>query len=431
MYPLWDSVIEPVIRAAGGRRLVEIGALRGETTIRMLDALGPDSEVHVIDPVPEFDPSEHEEKFRGRYVFYRDLSLNVLPDAPPFDVALIDGDHNWYTVYNELRLLRETSRRAGEPLPVLILHDVLWPYGRRDLYYEPSQIPEEFRQPHARRGMRPDRKKLLPKGGMNVTLHNAETEGGRRNGVMTALDDFMAEHDRPLRRVVVPIYFGLAVVVEQELLDRRPGARSRARSTREPGRDARSARALGADPARRRRVRAQHRSRPQRAARPGAGPLPGPAPQLPARRPLHRQRGPHPVPARLLRRVAGRPSTEILPEPEGRAPQAIRPARASARRGPGRRRRRARSGFRVRRRRGATGCLRWQAPRPTMLTGRVTGDFVECATGRGGAGIYLRGCLEAHEDLDRQVWVADPFRASPPAGAAGGPARPGRRCGPT
>ena len=26
--------------------------------------------------------------------------MNVLPDAGAFDVALVDGDHNWYTVYN-------------------------------------------------------------------------------------------------------------------------------------------------------------------------------------------------------------------------------------------------------------------------------------------------------------------------------------------
>ena len=31
-------------------------------------------------------------------------------------------------------------------------------------------------------------------------MYNAVIEGGPRNGVMTALDDFIAEHDRPLRR---------------------------------------------------------------------------------------------------------------------------------------------------------------------------------------------------------------------------------------
>ena len=49
-------------RRPRARRIVEIGALRGETTALMLEKLGPDTELHVIDPVPEFDPAEHEKQ---------------------------------------------------------------------------------------------------------------------------------------------------------------------------------------------------------------------------------------------------------------------------------------------------------------------------------------------------------------------------------
>ncbi|MCB0959970.1 MAG: class I SAM-dependent methyltransferase, partial [Acidimicrobiales bacterium] len=94
MFPFWESIVAPVIRATGAKRFVEIGALRGETTVKMLADLGDDAELHVIDPVPEFDPSVHERRFGGRYVFHRDLSLNVLEHIGAMDVALIDGDHN-------------------------------------------------------------------------------------------------------------------------------------------------------------------------------------------------------------------------------------------------------------------------------------------------------------------------------------------------
>lgn len=223
MFPFWEVAVAPVLQAADVRRLVEIGALRGENTRQIIDRLGPRTELHVIDPLPDFDPAEHEREFGGQYVFHRDLSLNVLGGLPPMDAALVDGDHNWYTVVNELRLLREGSRRHGAPLPVLILHDVAWPYGRRDLYYDPDTIPDEFRQEWRRKGMEPGRKGLLPfGGGLNPTMANARVEGGPRNGVRTALDDFVAEHDRPLRVVVVPIYFGLAIVAEVERLERQP-----------------------------------------------------------------------------------------------------------------------------------------------------------------------------------------------------------------
>ena len=41
MFPFWDLAIAPILDAIGARRVVEIGALRGETTTRMLERLGP------------------------------------------------------------------------------------------------------------------------------------------------------------------------------------------------------------------------------------------------------------------------------------------------------------------------------------------------------------------------------------------------------
>ena len=161
MFPFWDDVIAPLIEAVDARRVIEIGALRGETTVRMLARLGADCELHVIDPLPQFDPAEHEEAFPGQYIFHLGISHDVLPTLPAADVALVDGDHNWYTVYNELKMLAATAREADVPLPLLICHDVCWPYGRRDLYYEPSRIPKEFRLRHGRAGMLPGVSNLL------------------------------------------------------------------------------------------------------------------------------------------------------------------------------------------------------------------------------------------------------------------------------
>jgi hypothetical protein len=223
VFPLWDLIIAPVLEAAEVRRIVEIGALRGDNTRQIIDRLGPETVLHVIDPLPDFDPAEHEREFGGQYVFHRDLSLNVLGGLPPVDAALIDGDHNWYTVFNELRLLAEVARAHDAPLPLLILHDVGWPYGRRDLYYDPTTIPDEFRQPFRQAGMRPGREELMADGsGMSAGLCNAEREGGDRNGVMTALEDWMAASPTPLRLVEVPIYFGLAIVAATERLERQP-----------------------------------------------------------------------------------------------------------------------------------------------------------------------------------------------------------------
>ena len=61
---------------------------------------------------------------------------------------MIDGDHNYYTVSEELRLIGE--RAPGSELPLLLFHDVRWPHGRRDDYFDVAQIPE--REPPFGRG---------------------------------------------------------------------------------------------------------------------------------------------------------------------------------------------------------------------------------------------------------------------------------------
>ena len=63
---------------------------------------------------------------------------------------MIDGDHNYFTVSEELRLIGE--RAPGAELPLLLFHDVCWPHGRRDDYFDPEQIPAD--EPPRGRGRR-------------------------------------------------------------------------------------------------------------------------------------------------------------------------------------------------------------------------------------------------------------------------------------
>jgi cephalosporin hydroxylase len=410
MFPLWDVAIAPVLHAAGARRVVEIGALRGETTVRMLDDLGPDAELHVIDPAPQFDPAEHERAFPGRYQFHRGLSLDVLPTLGPVDAALIDGDHNWYTVYNELRLLAEGARRHGTDLPVLILHDVGWPYGRRDLYYDPERIPAEFRQPYARAGINPGMKRLHPRKGLNPTMCNAEEEGGPRNGVMTALEDFLAEHPRPVRTLVIPIYFGLVIVTEEDRITARPELE--AALARLESAEGRSELLEVAEATRLRAMVFQHTDhfrRDLRADRAVARHLALLKDAL-----LNRHYLENEVRLSLL--------TAKGDQPRGSAAELRDPVRA------------AQDGYRKleRQRFAPAGPDDGTAPSflPYAAMGKgqldhlqasldalrqddVTGDLVECGTGRGGSAIFMRAYLDSHEVAETRVWVVDRFRSSP------------------
>src|SRR5439155_759522 len=74
------------------------------------------------------------------------MSIDALPVIEPSDVYVIDGDHNYFTVSEELRLVALRGHERW-PFPLVVLHDVWWPWGRRDCYYDEENIGEENRQP--------------------------------------------------------------------------------------------------------------------------------------------------------------------------------------------------------------------------------------------------------------------------------------------
>lgn len=208
----WETVIEPLLDAADAGVVVEVGSWRGETTEKLLDWAAPRrARVHAIDPRPRFDVAEMQEEYPESFVFHHELSVDALPKIAKPEVALLDGDHNWYTVVNELRLLAGASR-AGR-FPLTLLHDIGWPYGRRDLYYDPDAIPAAHRKTHAASGLFPGEPEPQEGKGLNRHLENAIRENGPENGVMTAVEDFLAETDRKLEFRAIPGIHGLGILV--------------------------------------------------------------------------------------------------------------------------------------------------------------------------------------------------------------------------
>ena len=96
-------------------------------------------------------------------------------------------------MYHELHAIQQRAAELKLAFPLIFLHDIDWPYGRRDLYYDPSTIPAEFRHRYAKKGIAPGRSELLDSGGFNLHLDNATHEGGPRNGVLTAIEDFRGD----------------------------------------------------------------------------------------------------------------------------------------------------------------------------------------------------------------------------------------------
>ncbi len=212
--------------AATARVIVEVGIASGATTTRLLEwADAHNAVVHGIDPAPVVDVDELKTRSGARFVFHRARSLDALPTIRDADVVLIDGDHNWYTVHGELQALARVAHEERRPYPLTLLHDVDWPYGRRDMYHDPETIPAEHRQPHSKGGILPGVAELAGERGVNRRVQNALVEGTPRNGVRTAVEDFLAETDVSLEWSSVPGFCGVGILADQALLDRTPELR--------------------------------------------------------------------------------------------------------------------------------------------------------------------------------------------------------------
>ena len=123
----------PCLDAAGAGSVAEIGAFAGDLT-RVLVAWAP-----VPTPGPAIDPAPQDglvalDREYPELTLVRETSLEALPKIELPDAIVIDGDHNYFTVSEELRLIGE--RAPGAELPLLLFHDVCWPHARRDDYFD-------------------------------------------------------------------------------------------------------------------------------------------------------------------------------------------------------------------------------------------------------------------------------------------------------
>lgn len=208
MNRMWNNIIFPLINELKPKYIVEVGSQKGTNTMSMLEYCEKnDACLTCIDPFPLFDVDSLKSKYGEKFDMVEDLSLNVLSKLNNYDFVLLDGDHNWYTVYNELKQIERNFNQNSFPL--IIFHDVSWPYARRDLYYNPENIPSEFRNEYKKKGIFPGESKLLDFGGLNRHLYNATEENTPKNGVLTAIEDFLNETNLNLTFKVLNAFNGL------------------------------------------------------------------------------------------------------------------------------------------------------------------------------------------------------------------------------
>lgn len=214
MERLWSHHVGPLIREIAPARICQIGAGDGWTTRHLLDhARRTGGHVEIVEPRPSAalrallaasDPMAH--------TLHEATDRDAIPHFAPCDVVLLDGDPNWQTVTAALSRLEAHAGAAA--MPVVLVHGAGWPYARRDGYSDPTALGEP--RPHAYRGMLPGLAELVD-AGVGGERANALEEGGPANGVLTAVEDFVAPR-RGVHLWVLPLFGGLAIIVPQRRL---------------------------------------------------------------------------------------------------------------------------------------------------------------------------------------------------------------------
>jgi hypothetical protein len=124
----FSGIILPCLAAAGSREIVEIGAEFGGMSQLLADyAAAAGGRLTSIDPAPKDSFVEWARSAAVRHV--PELSLAAIPEQRGVDAWVVDGDHNWYTVYHETHAIAERAREDGKPL-LVFYHDVGWPWAR-------------------------------------------------------------------------------------------------------------------------------------------------------------------------------------------------------------------------------------------------------------------------------------------------------------
>jgi hypothetical protein len=208
----FEELIFACLDAAGARSVVEVGAEEGLFTRRLLEwGERSDAAVYAVDPAPRPELSQLADESERVHLIEK-LSLDALEEIEPADAYLLDGDHNYFTVFHELDIIDRRAQEVEHDY-LVVLHDVCWPSGRRDMYYDPEGLPADAVHPHSfDKGVVPESDEAVDggfhgAGSFGWALH----EGGPENGVLTAVEDFLGKHPE-LELRTVPAVFGLGVV---------------------------------------------------------------------------------------------------------------------------------------------------------------------------------------------------------------------------
>jgi len=214
MHRFWNVAFKDILTAWKPRHIVEIGSKDGKNSRNLVSFCREHGcKLTIVDTAPQFDINDLDPNLTIEIEVISDLSLNALNKIDSFDTVLLDGDHNYYTIFNELKMIEKNS---NDRKSLVLLHDMNWPYARRDMYYNPSNIPDEFKHPYKKSRISQTSSELVEQQGINGHLNNSIYEEGGENGCLTAVEDFIDWSQNEYSFEVLDGFNGLGILCPLE-----------------------------------------------------------------------------------------------------------------------------------------------------------------------------------------------------------------------
>jgi predicted O-methyltransferase YrrM len=185
------------------KTVCEIGSEGGIMSAGLHDLYksGALSALTVVDPYPTETVSAYADD-QGCSVL-ANISTQALPHLKAHDLYIVDGDHNYHTVYHELKAILSVNPQA-----LVIMHDVSWPCAYRDQYYDVKTLPPAAVLPRGEGGIHPKSAEMVRYGFNGAgQFEIASVEGGERNGVFRAVEKISEEF--PVVFSSIPALFGI------------------------------------------------------------------------------------------------------------------------------------------------------------------------------------------------------------------------------
>ena len=166
MYQLFENYTLKILNSLKPKRILEIGVFEGANTAKILGwCKSNGSHLTSVDPcewtgdvlpksfrapyknnslklTPKYLINIYEKAIEKFWSVKKKTSLDYLKnEKKKFDLIILDGDHNYYTVLNELNSLKKNFNKNF----CILLHDIYGKWARNDKYYNISEIPKRFR----------------------------------------------------------------------------------------------------------------------------------------------------------------------------------------------------------------------------------------------------------------------------------------------